>query len=57
MRQLATLAPLFEADLGAALNVDGDRIGFVTGEGTPLSEEYSLPLVVTPRLRRRPGPW
>ncbi len=56
MRQLATLAPLFEADLGAALNVDGDRIGFVTGEGTALSEEYSLPLVVTPRLRRRPGP-
>jgi phosphomannomutase len=56
MRQLATLAPLFEADLGAALNVDGDRIGFVTGEGTALSEEYSLPLAVTPRLRRRPGP-
>lgn len=56
MRQLATLAPLFEADLGAALNVDGDRIGFVTGEGRALSEEYSLPLVVTPRLRRRPGP-
>ena len=56
MRQLATLAPLFEADLGAALNVDGDRIGFVTGEGTALSEEYSLPLVVAPRLRRRPGP-
>jgi phosphomannomutase len=56
MRQLATLTPLFEADLGAALNVDGDRIGFVTGEGTALSEEYTLPLVVTPRLRRRPGP-
>jgi phosphomannomutase len=56
MRQIATLARCFGADLGAALNVDGDRIGFVTGEGTPLSEEYSLPLVVTPRLRRRPGP-
>ena len=25
-------------------------------EGTALSEEYSLPLVATPRLRRRPGP-
>ena len=36
--------------------MDGDRIGFVTGDGTALSEEYSLPLVVTPRLRRRPGP-
>ncbi|HEX9187157.1 MAG TPA: phosphoglucosamine mutase [Vicinamibacteria bacterium] len=56
MRQIATLARCFGADLGAALNVDGDRIGFVTGEGTPLSEEYTLPLVVTPRLRRRPGP-
>jgi phosphomannomutase len=56
MRQVATLARCFGADLGAALNVDGDRIGFVTGEGTALSEEYSLPLVVTPRLRRRPGP-
>jgi phosphomannomutase len=56
MRQLATLVPLFDADLGAALNVDGDRIGFVTAEGTALSEEYSLPLVAMPRLRRRPGP-
>jgi len=56
MRQVATLARCFGADLGAALNVDGDRIGFVTGEGTALSEEYSLPLVALPRLRRRPGP-
>jgi phosphomannomutase len=56
MRQLATLARCFGADAGAALNVDGDRIGFVTGEGTALSEEYSLPLVAAPRLRRRPGP-
>jgi phosphomannomutase len=55
MRQLATLTPLVGADLGAALNVDGDRIGFVTGSGTALSEEYSLPLVTMPRLRRRPG--
>jgi phosphomannomutase len=56
MRQIATLARCFEADLGAALNVDGDRIGFVTGEGAALSEEYSLPLAAMPRLRRRPGP-
>jgi phosphomannomutase len=56
MRQLAALARLFGADLGAALNVDGDRIGFVAAEGTALSEEYSLPLVVMSRLRRRPGP-
>jgi phosphomannomutase len=56
MRQIATLARCFGADLGAALNVDGDRVGFVTGEGAALSEEYSLPLAAMPRLRRRPGP-
>jgi len=56
MRQIATLARCFGADLGAAINVDGDRIGFVTADGRALSEEYSLPLAATPRLRRRPGP-
>jgi phosphomannomutase len=56
MGQLATLARSFHADIGAALNVDGDRVGFVTAEGDALSEEYSLPLAATPRLRRRPGP-
>jgi phosphomannomutase len=55
MRQVATLTRCFGADLGAALNVDGDRIGFVTSEGQALSEEYSLPLAATPRMRRRPG--
>jgi phosphomannomutase len=56
MRQIASLARCFAADVGAALNVDGDRIGFVTAEGEALSEEYSLPLAATPRMRRRPGP-
>jgi phosphomannomutase len=56
MRQLATLARGFDADLGAALNVDGDRVGFVTADGQALSEEYSLPLAAAPRMRRRPGP-
>jgi phosphomannomutase len=56
MRQLAGLTLGFRADLGAALNVDGDRVGFVTAEGAALSEEYSLPLAATARLRRRPGP-
>jgi phosphomannomutase len=56
MRQIATLTDCFGADLGAALNVDGDRIGFVAGDGAALSEEHTLPLVATPRLRRRPGP-
>jgi len=56
MRQLATLMRCFQADLGAAINVDGDRIGFVTADGTPLSEEYALPLAAGIRLKRRPGP-
>ncbi len=56
MRQLATLMRCFQADLGAALNVDGDRTGFVTDKGVPLSEEYTLPLAARTRLARRPGP-
>jgi phosphomannomutase len=56
MGQLAALARRSGADLGAAFNVDGDRVGFVTADGDALSEEYSLPLAATPRLRRRPGP-
>jgi phosphomannomutase len=56
MRQLATLMRCFEADLGAAINVDGDRLGFVTAKGDALSEEYTLPLAARTRLQRRPGP-
>jgi phosphomannomutase len=56
MRQVAAVVRDGGADLGAALNVDGDRIGFVTADGTALSEEYSLPLAAMARLRRRPGP-
>jgi len=43
------------ADLGAALNVDGDRVAFVTHDGAALSEEYTLPLAARTRLRRRAG--
>jgi phosphomannomutase len=56
MRQLAALMRCLDADLGAAINVDGDRIGFVTAEGRALSEEYALPLAARTRLKRRPGP-
>lgn len=44
------------ADLGAALNIDGDRIAFVLPDGRPLSEEHTLPLAALNRLARRPGP-
>jgi phosphomannomutase len=43
------------SDLGAAINVDGDRLGFATAAGLALSEEYGLPLAAMARLRRRPG--
>jgi len=56
MRQLAALMHCLQADLGAAINVDGDRIGFVDAQGTALSEEYSFPLAALMRLDRRPGP-
>jgi phosphomannomutase len=56
MRQLAALMKCLDADFGAAINVDGDRIGFVTGDGLALSEEYTLPLAASIRLKRRPGP-
>jgi len=55
MRQLAALMRYLDADLGAAVNVDGDRVGFVTRSGIALSEEYALPLAAQMRLARRPG--
>lgn len=56
MRQLAALMRHLDTDLGAAINIDGDRIGFVTAAGDPLTEEHTLPLVAAQALRRRPGP-
>ena len=56
MKGLTEFVQDTQADLGAALNVDGDRIAFVASDGTPLSEEYTLPLAAQSRLRRRPGP-
>lgn len=56
MRQLAALMRCLSADLGAAINIDGDRIGFVTADGVALSEEHTLPLAARNRLARRPGP-
>ncbi len=56
MRQLAALMKHLQVDLGAAINIDGDRIGFVTAEGEPLTEEHTLPLVAAHMLARQPGP-
>jgi phosphomannomutase len=56
MADIAALVPRIGADLGAAINVDGDRIAFVTAKGVALSEEHTLPLAAWSRLDRRPGP-
>ena len=55
MRQLADLMRCLRTDLGAGINVDGDRIGFVDDAGATLSEEYTFPLAALMRLQRRPG--
>lgn len=56
MRQLSALMRHLDVHLGAAINIDGDRIGFVTADGDPLTEEHTLPLVAARMLARRPGP-
>ncbi len=56
LQELAARTRALGADLGAGINVDGDRIGLVTAAGEALSEELGLPLAAAARLRRRPGP-
>jgi phosphomannomutase len=56
MGALSTLVSNGRFDLGAALNIDGDRLALVAEDGTCLSEEYTLPLVARSRLLRRTGP-
>jgi len=56
MSQLSTFVGSLDVDLGAAINVDGDRVAFVTEKGIPLSSEVTLPLAARNRLARRPGP-
>jgi phosphomannomutase len=56
MAQLAEVVSDSEVELGACINVDGDRIGFVTEKGQALSEEYTIALAALNRLSRRSGP-
>ena len=55
MSQLSALMPYLDADLGVVVNIDGDRIAFVTETGEALSEEYTLPMAVKGLIARRPG--
>jgi phosphomannomutase len=56
MGDLVACMRSYPGDLGAAVNIDGDRIAFATAECFPLSEEYTLPLAALGRLSRRLGP-
>ncbi|MBA2563911.1 MAG: phosphoglucosamine mutase [Gemmatimonadetes bacterium] len=44
------------ADLGMAVDPDGDRLALVDGAGRPIGEDLTLALAVSRVLRFRPGP-
>jgi phosphomannomutase len=44
------------ADLGLAVDPDGDRLALVDETGTAIGEDYTLALAVRAVLERRPGP-
>ena len=44
------------ADLGMAVDPDGDRLALVDGEGRPVGEDLTLALAAAYVLDRRPGP-
>ncbi len=44
------------SDIGFALDPDGDRLSIVSGDGTPIGEEYTLALGTEAVLSSNPGP-
>lgn len=56
LKDLCRAVPAAEADLGFALDPDGDRLALVDETGRPLSEEHTLALAADFWLSRRPGP-
>lgn len=55
MAQLRAVVKAGRADVGFAHDADGERLGVVTDEGSPLSEEATLALAAEVLLPRRPG--
>ncbi len=55
MSQLRALVRAGQADLGFGHDADGDRLGIVTDGGQALTAQYTLALVASAVLRRRPG--
>lgn len=56
MAQLRAVVKAGRADIGFAHDADGERLGVVTEQGEPLSEELSLALASEIRLQERVGP-
>ncbi len=55
MEQAASVIKPVKADVGFMLDADVDRIGLITQEGRPLSEEYTFALLVNYVLSKRKG--
>jgi phosphomannomutase len=54
--ELAAHVQKVEADLGLAVDPDGDRLSLVDGKGVPLGEDWTLAIVADYVLSERPGP-
>jgi phosphomannomutase len=55
MAQLRAIVKAGRADIGFAHDADGERLGIVTEEGEPLSEEMTLTIAADIKLSRAPG--
>ena len=55
MAQLRAVVKAGRADIGFAHDADGERLGIVTEQGDPLSEELTLALAAETRLAQRSG--
>jgi phosphomannomutase len=55
MQQLRALVTASGADIGFAHDADGERLGIVTEQGVPLSEEYTLAILTEIELSRKSG--
>jgi phosphomannomutase len=56
MAQLRAVVKAGRADIGFAHDADGERLGIVTEQGEPLSEELTLALATEIRLQQQVGP-
>jgi phosphomannomutase len=56
MAQLRAVVKAGGADIGFAHDADGERLGIVTEQGEPLSEELTLTLATEIRLQQQVGP-